>query len=386
VFENILFQDRLIAQLTPEVEKKNLPPSLLVWGPPRSGKLTVALETARALSCEKSGAWNCTCEPCRLHRTLDYPSMLLTGTKSFLPEILAGIGLLTHHRTDARRFYLLRAVKKLVKRFDPVLWDGEENKLKPALSALESLQDDLESLYPVRELPDGSAFEKLCQRLEDSAKTLIKILPNAGIPIHQVRHLSTWARSSSAGRRQFVILENADRMQESARNALLKILEEPPALTHFFLLTSQKGAILPTILSRVRPLATAERTTEEQQKVLQALFHCEHGEYPDLKTYFQSFETGKSGLFNDLAETFLGSLSSIVYPLEDRSRFWTEENNFVDFLNALLRPSSLQMAPPNLPQEKFIELIQDTLIRREQFNLSASLLIETLFYKARRLL
>ena len=41
-------------------------------------------------------------------------------------------------------------------------------------------------------------------------------------------------------------------MSESVRNALLKILEEPPSDCNFILLTSKRNAILPTILSRVR--------------------------------------------------------------------------------------------------------------------------------------
>ena len=44
-----------------------------------------------------------------------------------------------------------------------------------------------------------------------------------------------------------IIIENADRMLESVRNALLKILEEPPVDTIFILTTSQRNLVMPTI-------------------------------------------------------------------------------------------------------------------------------------------
>lgn len=47
------------------------------------------------------------------------------------------------------------------------------------------------------------------------------------------------------------IIQNADAMNASAQNALLKILEEPPAYAHFILLASNPMALLPTIRSRL---------------------------------------------------------------------------------------------------------------------------------------
>lgn len=46
------------------------------------------------------------------------------------------------------------------------------------------------------------------------------------------------------------VVSGADRMQEEASNAFLKLLEEPPPKTLFLLLTDAPEAILPTIASR----------------------------------------------------------------------------------------------------------------------------------------
>lgn len=47
------------------------------------------------------------------------------------------------------------------------------------------------------------------------------------------------------------IIQNADAMNASAQNALLKILEEPPSYAHFILLASNPLALLPTVRSRL---------------------------------------------------------------------------------------------------------------------------------------
>jgi DNA polymerase-3 subunit delta' len=53
--------------------------------------------------------------------------------------------------------------------------------------------------------------------------------------------------SSSA---KVVLIEEAERMNLEASNALLKMLEEPPPYARFVLSTSNRGKLLPTILSR----------------------------------------------------------------------------------------------------------------------------------------
>ena len=388
MFENVLFQERVVEQLSREVAQKTLPASVLFYGPSYSAKLTAALETARGLSCQADGAWGCLCDHCRTHRTLDYPWLLLTGPKNFMLEIEAGLGLLERHRTEPRRFFFLRAVKKLVRRFDQVLWEGEETRLKGTQGPLGSLQEDLEALYPPNPLPAAEELTPLLERIRESCKALSHALPAGGVPIHQVRKFSSWARTTTTGAPKFIVLENADRMQEGPRNALLKILEEPPAHTWFFLLTSQKGAMIPTVLSRLRAFSFAGRTPDQEQKILSSLFQAEPGAWSGLSDYFQAFENQKKGLYDELAKTFLEALATPVYPLDSYGKFWSEENNFVLFLDALVQ--RLRNKAPEVPglgsQEKVFRLLQETKTRRETYNLGASLLVETLFYKTRKVL
>ncbi len=51
-----------------------------------------------------------------------------------------------------------------------------------------------------------------------------------------------------------VVIDTADDLEKSAANALLKMLEEPPANCVFFLVSNAPGRLLPTIRSRCRML------------------------------------------------------------------------------------------------------------------------------------
>ncbi|MFY0617107.1 DNA polymerase III subunit delta' [Shimia sp.] len=77
----------------------------------------------------------------------------------------------------------------------------------------------------------------------------------ADIRVNEVRELSSYLHMSMAdGGRRVVIVDSADEMNVNAANALLKMLEEPPARTVMLLISHQPSRLLPTIRSRCREL------------------------------------------------------------------------------------------------------------------------------------
>lgn len=70
------------------------------------------------------------------------------------------------------------------------------------------------------------------------------------IRIEAVRELEKRLHLGSGKRGRFVVIEEADRLQEQAGNAFLKTLEEPPDGSLLMLLTSQPERLLETIRSR----------------------------------------------------------------------------------------------------------------------------------------
>lgn len=75
--------------------------------------------------------------------------------------------------------------------------------------------------------------------------------------------------SATEGGRRVVIVDAADEMNVNAANALLKMLEEPPALTTILLISHQPSRLLPTIRSRCRELRLAPLGSEDMAAALE---------------------------------------------------------------------------------------------------------------------
>lgn len=67
-----------------------------------------------------------------------------------------------------------------------------------------------------------------------------------------------------------IILENTETMNNEAQNALLKVLEEPPATSMFILITENASLFLPTVLSRCTVMRLNPVTDEEACAYLSA--------------------------------------------------------------------------------------------------------------------
>ena len=116
---------------------------------------------------------------------------------------------------------------------------------------------------------DRDAFKKV---LFSEHSDIGLIVPyNKNILVDAIRDLETEAnfRPFQASAR-FFIIDDADKMNDSASNALLKTLEEPPAASHLFLITSRPDALLPTIRSRCQTLRFAPIATKEIENYLAA--------------------------------------------------------------------------------------------------------------------
>jgi DNA polymerase III subunit delta' len=89
------------------------------------------------------------------------------------------------------------------------------------------------------------------------------------IAVDDVRDgLGIFKVTSGAGGWRIVIIDAADDLNRASQNALLKMLEEPPARALFLLIAHRPGALLPTIRSRCR---TYRVPTPDQQSVQRGL-------------------------------------------------------------------------------------------------------------------
>ncbi len=99
------------------------------------------------------------------------------------------------------------------------------------------------------------------------------------IKIDQIRELSTkLVMTSHFSGPNIAIVEQAEKMNHFAANALLKTLEEPTDNTVIFLICSQPSQLLPTIRSRCQAYTLTQPTTEQSMSWLAA--QCEELEVP----------------------------------------------------------------------------------------------------------
>ncbi|HEX8737370.1 MAG TPA: DNA polymerase III subunit delta' [Pyrinomonadaceae bacterium] len=101
----------------------------------------------------------------------------------------------------------------------------------------------------------------------------IGLIRQAGkfITVNQMRELeneSNFRPFEAAAR--FFLIDDAERMNEAAANALLKTLEEPSPTSHIFLITSRPAALLPTIRSRCQTLRFAPVESKQLEGFLES--------------------------------------------------------------------------------------------------------------------
>jgi len=95
--------------------------------------------------------------------------------------------------------------------------------------------------------PDMRRLERLTDEKTDKLKR--------NISVDQVRALAElFALSPAMSDWRVAVIDTVDELETSGANALLKMLEEPPPNTLFFLVSHAPGRLLPTIRSRCRRL------------------------------------------------------------------------------------------------------------------------------------
>src|SRR5437763_1742494 len=102
--------------------------------------------------------------------------------------------------------------------------------------------------------PDGGCGAcNACRRARSARHPDVIEVEPAGtfVVVDQVEEMMKEAFTSPfEAERKVIVLTEADRMNEPAANKLLKTLEEPPARTHFLLLSEAPDELLPTVRSR----------------------------------------------------------------------------------------------------------------------------------------
>jgi len=318
MFENIIEQGAVL-QIQDDILSHRLAPSMLFFGPPESGKGSAALELARVLSCEGTSSWKCSCHACERHRYLQHADLLILGPRPFPAEIAASSSVfLRNPASPNSKTLFLRSLRKLQIRFSPVLME-DDPKLSKISSVLQAFEEDLIELWTIDvNTATGAAIEKITGSLVKNALALEKEGLSSSVPIGHIRRASYWCRLAPNGKRKTLIIENAENMREEARNSLLKLLEEPPETVSIVLTSQRREAIMPTILSRLRPYRFLKRGEESEKEVIRRVFQGTIDEKTVraggslISAYLDSFLPAGTEKMYPLAAWFVVSLARIA--------------------------------------------------------------------------
>ncbi len=395
MFENIIGQEPVVGRLSTEARAAILPPTLLFHGPDYAGKSSTALELARVLTCtggDPSVPWACGCRGCLQQRHLLHPETLLLGGRYFSREIAVAATALKRDKRAPLRYLLERSVRKLTRRFDPVLWEGEEGRIRKVEPLLAELEELLSPYLPDGELPDDRRYAKGLDSVTAVCEKIAAVQPLDAVPVHVVRRLSHWSHLVASGPAKVAIIENIDRLHESARNALLKTLEEPPHGVYFVLTTQRRGAVMQTILSRARAYGFTTRDAAQSKAVIERIFRDAPMDSPSIRDYFISID-GRG--LRPLAERFLEScltgddielslLDEIARTISSLGagegfRYFLEELG--DLMRSVLR-SGGGVSPRVLGVWR--SELRRAAVRVEAYNVAASRALEGLYYTMRR--
>ncbi|HEX8850450.1 MAG TPA: hypothetical protein VF761_13040 [Gemmatimonadaceae bacterium] len=201
-------------RLSGAVRNRRLPASLLLHGPAGVGKQRMALWLGGMLLCESDDAPCGRCQTCRYAAELAHPDLHWVFPRPRLKDADAGA-------EEVRQDYAEAIAERLA----------------------------VGGLYP---RPSGSE----------------------GIYVATVRSIVQRAAMSPAmGKRKVFVVGDAERMvpqegSDMAANAFLKLLEEPPADTTLIVTSSEPGALLPTIRSRVVSLRVPRLNETEMRAFL----------------------------------------------------------------------------------------------------------------------
>ncbi|UCF18291.1 MAG: AAA family ATPase [Gemmatimonadota bacterium] len=201
-FLAVFDHEEIRARLGRAIEQGRLPQSLLLYGPHGVGKQRLALWTAAAIACQGNGSRPCgACKSCRLASRLQHP--------------------------DIHWFFPLPRPKRA----------GGPEQLQQKLEDLraKALEDRRQNAFYLDE--------------EEGA---------TGIYVAAVQTMRTLAHKAPAmGQAKVLIIGQAEALvpqasSPEAANALLKLLEEPPADTTLIMTSDTPGALLPTVRSRLQ--------------------------------------------------------------------------------------------------------------------------------------
>lgn len=303
-FQDIQGNDGVKRFLIHSVKENRISHGQLFLGPPGSGKLSTAIAYAQYISCKnRTETDSCgVCPSCIKFQKLIHPDL------HFVYPVVTGT-----------------SAKKPVS--DDYIAQWRQFVLKSMYHGIDDWYDFIGS-----ENAQGAIFAQESQEI--------------------IRKLNL---KTFEGEYKVMIIWMAEKMNETAANKLLKMLEEPPAKTLFVLVAENEEQILTTIRSRVQLVKFSALTTEETSKALEREFPeadkeniqnasiLSGGDFLEAVSILNQFLSGEGNpdfeLFTALMrESFSSHYDKIIKLSDDLSKLGREkQKRFFDYCQRMIR-------------------------------------------------
>lgn len=289
----VIGQNRAKRIIQKHLEQNRLPHSLLLYGGDGVGKDAAAIQIAKILNCKTAVTDSCdSCPDCHKVNILQHPNVHLVFP---LP-----VG---------------------------------KNELSDDLPLDKLTPEDLSQVYSELAAKAKNPYHKI----SIERANFIKITS-----IREIRKKSALSVLSQG--RKVIIIFDAEKMNEQSSNALLKTLEEPLGETVLILTTSNKDALLPTIISRCQlirfedlkedeisaALQSRENLDEQQSKIISRL---SNGSYTHA---LQLMQTDLNAKRNQLVDFLAIILTQNTLKISEEIEKMTKENDRAEIEQLLL--------------------------------------------------
>lgn len=383
-------QPDIAAQLSRQIESNTFTQVNLFGGSRYSLRMTSALESARVLSCKEEGLSSCRCASCRKFDLLTMPNLVIVSQRDHESVIETALASFVRLRSDFSRRFLIRTVRILLLQYHASLSGSSQSATQSAnYDAASQVSDLLMELSEEK----GEIAEKRAKALSQSLKASLKALlaasrKNTTISVNEVRALDEWINQTSMGeQKRFIIIESLEQTNASARNSLLKMLEEPPTDVYFFLISEYPNRIMQTILSRVRKYSFPP-VREDRVNALLSPFFLGTERFATLESFFLQGGGLDLAKHDEVVQTLLDSIANHTYLSEERFSslvdFVDEQGSYEYVLKTLLSFLGSSVAKGDITWQRassLSDLISSSYSQATLFNQNKKLMLQALYLK-----
>ena len=380
----LLYRKENASTLKSQVEQHMISHSMLFSGPPYSGKMSLAIELARVISCLKDGDELCNCSSCKSFYYMSMPNVIILSSRDHEVRIKAAISLYEQMNTKSSKRNLIGQIRIALMAYHEAFVEKQDTKN----SAIFALANDIDTLLIDFEQSDFKEENTLINQLK---KLLSSLLQNKRptVSIDNVRGSAKWTTNTGfIQQKRFILLENIEQSTIGANNSLLKLLEEPPADTYIILLSEHPKRLLPTILSRVQHHQLKPITLFEKEAIFRDVFFADPSHYASIEEFIYA----KAGIpikeLEQGAKEFVASIathkqleSSLFYDILILLESQLALSYFLEKIEDALKEQLMNNTMSVKNVKRIQQHLNESTLKARVFNQQIPVLFETLYYR-----